>query len=146
MASSLCEVGLPAGVDLRQSFIRGDEVYTAAEDEAGTITVKRYRLVRRESGRALQTALPRGAGLELLDPPPGFRELLARELALGAKSPAEAASGDPAPVKTFRVRVRRRDGPQARTLTVQAESVQGARARALARAGSGWEIGDVEEA
>ena len=44
-ASSLCEVGLPAGVDLRQSFIRGDEVYTAAEDEAGTITVKRYRLM-----------------------------------------------------------------------------------------------------
>ncbi len=93
----------------------------------------------------LQAALPGGVGLELLVPPPAFRELLARELALGAKSPAEAVSRDPALVKTFRVRVRRRDGPQARILTVQAESVQGARARALARAGSGWEIGDMEE-
>ncbi len=121
------------------------QVIFPARDGRPEITVQAAVSRRRAVPPGLQSSLPGGVGLKLLDPPPGFRELLARELALGAKSPAEAASGNPVPVKTFRVRVRRRDGPRSRILTVQAESVQGARARALARAGSGWKIGDVEE-
>ena len=91
--------------------------------------------------KPIKNTRPGGVGLELLDPPPGFRELLARELALAAELPEQAA-----PVETFRVRVRRRGGSRYRTLTVQAESVQGARACALERVGSDWEIGDEEEA
>ncbi len=121
------------------------QVIFPARDGRSEITVEAGVARRRAVPPGLQSALPGGVGLELLDPPPDFRELLARELALAAEIPAEAASGDPECVKTFRVRVRRRDGPQYRILTVQAESVQGARARALARAGSGWKIGDVEE-
>lgn len=41
----LGEVELPEGVTLRASFIEGDAVYTPVEDEAGTIRVKRFRLV-----------------------------------------------------------------------------------------------------
>lgn len=38
-------VPLPDRVTLQNAFIEGDAVYTPVEDEAGTITVKRYRLV-----------------------------------------------------------------------------------------------------
>ncbi len=38
-------VALPDGVTLREAYIEGDAVYTPVEDEAGTIMVKRYRLV-----------------------------------------------------------------------------------------------------
>ena len=44
----LGEVEFPSAVfeeDISVPFIRGDELYTAIEDEAGTIMVKRYRLV-----------------------------------------------------------------------------------------------------
>jgi len=41
----LGEVELPNGVDLSPSFIQDDELYTTIEDDAGTIMVKRYRLV-----------------------------------------------------------------------------------------------------
>ena len=117
------------------------QVIFPARDGRPEITAEAGVARRRAVPPGLQSALPGGVGLELLNPPLDFRELLARELALAAEWEAEAA-----PVKTFRVRVRRRDGPQYRTLTVQAESVQGARARALARAGSSWKISDVEEA
>jgi hypothetical protein len=44
----LGEVEFPSAVlevDLSVPFIHGNELYTAIEDEAGTIMVKRYRLV-----------------------------------------------------------------------------------------------------
>ncbi len=120
------------------------QVIFPARDGRPEITAEAGVARRRALTPGQQLPLPGGVGLELLDPPPGFRELLARVLALAAELPAEAESGDPACVKTFKVRVRRRDG-SFRILTVQAENVQGARARALARAGSSWNITDVEE-
>jgi hypothetical protein len=41
----LGEVQFPVGVDLWPSFIRDAELYAVVEDDAGTIMVKRYRLV-----------------------------------------------------------------------------------------------------
>ena len=48
-------------------------------------------------------------------------------------------------VRTFRVRVSPRDKPGSRVITVRSESLHGARARALARAGRGWKIADIQE-
>lgn len=95
----------------------------------------------------LQSSVPGGVGLEVLDPPRQFQELVASHIDPGAeKEPpraAEANSGSS--VRTFRVRVKQRDKPNARIITVRSETLHGARARALARAGRGWQIADIQE-
>ncbi|HEY5657678.1 MAG TPA: PilZ domain-containing protein [Myxococcota bacterium] len=103
---------------------------------------------RRESPPRLQASVPGGLGLELVDAPPAFLELAARR----AEQPEDASGGtDVAPpagaavVRTFRVRVAPRDKPGSRVITVRSESLHGARARALAQAGRGWKIQDIQE-
>ena len=46
--------------------------------------------------------------------------------------------------RSFRVRLAAHGRSQPRTLTVQATSLAAARARALAQAGAGWKITEVE--
>jgi len=99
----------------------------------------------------LQSSVPGGVGLELLDPPAGYRELLetfrtrdADEAAQEPELPEVARSG-PTGVRTYRVRLVERDKPNARVVTVRAENVQGARARALTRVGRDWKIADIQE-
>lgn len=41
----LGEVELPQGVSFSRIFIDGDTFLTPAEDDAGTVVVKRYRIV-----------------------------------------------------------------------------------------------------
>jgi hypothetical protein len=43
------------------------------------------------------------------------------------------------------VRLIQRGKPNANVFTVRSESLQGARARALARAGRDWKIADIQE-
>lgn len=97
----------------------------------------------------LQSAVPGGVGLVVIDPPAGFQEMVARGAASGAPEaapePSEVPSGAPAGIRTFRVRMIERDKPNARVFTVRSESLHGARARALARAGHGWKIADIQE-
>ena len=94
----------------------------------------------------LQSSVPGGVGLELIDPPETFQQLVPcgpdpTEAAAPRQSEAPSNPG----VRTFRVRVKQRDKPNARIITVRSESVHGARARALARAGQGWQIADIQE-
>ena len=92
----------------------------------------------------LRSTVPEGLGLELLDPPAAFRELL------------DSAGRDPEPghandershrgIRTFRIRLIRRDTSDWRVMTVRSESAAGARARALARVGPAWKIADLQE-
>ena len=57
------------------------------------------------------------------------------------KRDAAAGSG----IRTFRVRLIQPGKPNASVFTVRSESLQGARARALARAGRDWKIADIQE-
>ncbi len=59
-------------------------------------------------------------------------------------APKEDA-GTGAGIRTFRVRLIQPGKPNASVFTVRSESLQGARARALARAGRLWKIADIQE-
>ena len=48
-------------------------------------------------------------------------------------------------IRTFRVRLTQPGKPNANVVTVRSESMQGARARAVARAGRQWKIAEIEE-
>jgi hypothetical protein len=91
--------------------------------------------------------VPEGLGLELLNPPPEFRELLARYVGPVSEREPEQTNGgqrDQA-IRTFRVRVAQRGTPNSRVLTVRSQSPAGARARALVQAGRDWKIADIQE-
>lgn len=94
----------------------------------------------------LQSEVPGGVGLEVLDPSAAFRELIAAHEP-AAEAGAAARSGPPSSpgIRTFRVRLMERDKPNSQVITVRSESVEGARARALARAGRGWKITVIQE-
>jgi hypothetical protein len=89
--------------------------------------------------------VPGGVGLELIDPPAAFRDLMAGQAQAEPLEPPEVPPAGAAAVRTFRVRVSQRDKPGSRVITVRSESLHGARARALARAGRGWKIADIQE-
>jgi hypothetical protein len=95
----------------------------------------------------LQSSVPGGVGLEVIDPPRSFQEFVASRIEPGAKAASSRAPQEKAGsgVRTFRVRVKQRDKPNSRIITVRSESLHGARARALARAGRGWQIADIQE-
>ena len=48
-------------------------------------------------------------------------------------------------MRTFRVRLTQPGKSQASVFTVRSESMQGARARVLTRAGRQWKIADIQE-
>ncbi|GAF72033.1 unnamed protein product [marine sediment metagenome] len=120
-------------------------VFSAAGDQP-EVTVEAGVARERQIAPHLQATTPGGLGLELLNPPPGFRELLARELAEEANAeatqPQAAAAGMQ---RTFRVRVTELGKRNSRIVTIRSESLQGARAQALARAGRGWRVTEVQE-
>ncbi len=93
----------------------------------------------------LQASVPEGVGLEILDPPPEFQELL--EHALDSETDDEADGGKRlAPtLRVFRIRVKERGKPNSRVLTVRSHSADGARAQALSRTGRGWQVADIQE-
>jgi hypothetical protein len=118
-------------------------------DQRPAITIRARVARHREVPRLLQSSVSAGVGLEILEAPPAFTDLLAEELAQvpAEPGPARPAPGDaPPPVRTFRVRLTEPGKPRSRIVTVHAQNKQGARARALARAGRGWKIADVDEA
>jgi hypothetical protein len=103
---------------------------------------------QRRAPPRLQASVPGGIGLELIDPPAAFQDLVARRTGQAAAEPQEPRGSGPtgaAAVRTFRVRVSQRGEPGSRVITVRSESLHGARARALTRAGRGWKIADIQE-
>ncbi len=103
---------------------------------------------KRHTPPRLQSSVPSGVGLEVIDPPAAYLTLVERSAASGGvqdgdapKEEAAAGSG----IRTFRVRMIQRGKPNANVFTVRSETLQGARARALARAGRDWKIADIQE-
>ncbi len=160
-----CE--LVVGEDRYPAIVRdisptGRFVQTRAKPEAGSVVDVIFAAqggqpeIRVEAGVArhrivpprLQGSVQGGVGIELLSPPPEFQELVARGVGDASGGEAESPPGDAAKsqsIRTFHVRVKQRDKPNARVLTVRSESAAGARARALAQAGRGWMIADIQE-
>jgi hypothetical protein len=95
----------------------------------------------------LQAEIQSGIGLEILGRPPAYLALTTR--VVSPKSSADGASSlgagseELAP-RSYRVRLAAHGRSHPRTLTVQATSIQAARARALTQAGAGWKITEVE--
>ena len=103
---------------------------------------------KRHTPPRLQSSVPSGVGLEVIDPPPAYLTLVERSATSGGVKDAEGLKEDAAAgsgIRTFRVRLTQRGKPNANVLTVRSESLQGARARALARAGRDWKIADIQE-
>lgn len=107
-------------------------------------SVARARIVPRR----LQSSVPGGVGLELIDQSPAFQELLVRRVgdtAGGPEPDKSANSPSDKVIRTYRVRVTQRGKPNSRVLTVRSQNAQGARARALVQAGRDWKIADIQE-
>jgi hypothetical protein len=82
-----------------------------------------------------------GLGLEVDNPPPTLAPLL---VAAGFTGGSPAAIGEPS-LRSFLVKLVALAGGRTQTIRVNAHGKEGARSRALARAGKGWKIGEVCE-
>jgi hypothetical protein len=101
---------------------------------------------KRIAPNGLQSHTPGGIGLELLNPPPELTALLEGNLPKSGSQESAGDGGSTAPVsKTFRVRLKEKAQSNFKVLTVRGENSQAARSRALARAGTGWIVADVQE-
>jgi hypothetical protein len=119
----------------------------AASDDLPAIEVEARVARKRITPPRLQSSVPSGVGLEVIDPSDAYYTLVERSVASGIqvgevpKEEVPAQSG----IRTFRVRLTQPGKPNANVFTVRSETLQGARARALARAGRQWKIADIQE-
>ena len=119
----------------------------AAKDDLPEIDVEARVARKRNTPPRLQSSVPSGVGLEVIDPSDAYFALVERSVVSGVqvgeapKEEVPVAAG----VRTFRVRLIQPGKPNASVFTVRSESMQGARARALARAGRLWKIADIQE-
>ena len=137
-------------------------VQTRAKPEPNTVVELIFRAqgahpeIRVEAGVArervvssqLQTAVPDGIGLELLDRPDGLEALLASTVGpepVASESRPKTDGPSDRAIRSFRIKVTQRDAPNSRVLTVQCENPESARAQALARVGRGWKIVRIQE-
>jgi hypothetical protein len=119
----------------------------AAKDDLPAIDVEARVARKRNTPPRLQQSVPSGVGLEVIDPSDAYFKLVEHSVASGVqvgeapKEKAPVAAG----IRTFRVRLIQPGKPNANVFTVRSESMQGARARALSRAGRLWKIADIQE-
>ncbi len=119
----------------------------AAKDDLPAIEVEARVARKRNTPPRLQSSVPSGVGLEVIDPSDAYYTLVERSVASGVQvgeAPKEEVPAG-AGMRTFRVRLIQPGKPNANVFTVRSESMQGARARALARAGRQWKIADIQE-
>lgn len=83
-----------------------------------------------------------GLGLEVIEAGSGLGALLA---GAGFATAAPAPVGEAASLHPFRVKLTALSGGRTQTIALRAPSVQGARSRALTRAGAGWKVSEVCE-
>jgi hypothetical protein len=124
----------------------GTSVEVLIQVDAGSQPIRvRARVARQKAVPSNLTSVAQGGvGLQVLEAPPSYYAALEQH--------AGEASGPippPTPVpaarsrvneERYRVRVKQTDGPRSRILDIRAESLERARARALAEVGKGWEI------
>lgn len=130
-------------VQTRVRSATGDELELVfpAEGERAELRVN-ARVVRLDRLSAhFATSGAGGLGLEVVRPPHGLAPLL---VSAGFTSGSPASAGDTA-LKPYRVKLVAIAGGRTQTIRVNAPGKEGARSRALARAGKGWKIGEVCE-
>ncbi len=137
-------------IQTRAKAVAGSDVKVvfAAQGEQPEIHVDARVARQRIVPPRLQGLVHGGVGLEFVSPPPEFQELVAPGVRAALDEEAECSTGDAVKgpsIRTFRVRVKQRDKPNARVLTVRSESAACARARALTQVGLCWLIADVQE-
>ena len=81
-----------------------------------------------------------GLGIEVLDSPSGFEPLLSGAGFTGVPAPVAEAE-----LRPFRVKLVPLTGGATQMIRVNAPGKDGARSRALARAGRGWKVTEVAE-
>jgi hypothetical protein len=119
----------------------------AAKDDLPAIEVEARVARKRNTPPRLQSQVPSGVGLEVIDPSDAYYALVERSVASGVQdgeAPKEEVPAG-AGIRTFRVRLTQPGKAKASVFTVRSESMQGARARALSRAGRHWKIADIQE-
>lgn len=130
LPNSVVEVRFPATAGLPSFCI-----------EAG---VARHRNVHPR----LQAEVQSGVGLEILGRSADYLAFASRVVAPKSGIDAVAGNGptaaDEQAPRSFRVRLAAHGRSQPRTITVQATGMAAARARALAQAGAGWKVTQVE--
>lgn len=131
------------------------------ELKLGSVLVEAEAVWHRRVPQQLRSVSEGGVGLRIRNAPETYYTLLAeaagvtsvtrQTTAPATRSAKPAASPKPAARRTvtdaeqrYRARVKRVDGPRSRTLEVRASSEQQARERALAEAGDGWQIAELE--
>ena len=82
-----------------------------------------------------------GLGLEVIHAPSGLAPLLAQ----AGFATAPAAAPADSKMRAYRVKLVAIAGGRTQTVRVNAPGKEGARSRALARAGKGWKVGEVCE-
>jgi uncharacterized protein (TIGR02266 family) len=127
------------------------DVELNAPEAQRSIPVQGKVVWRRVVPHQLRSMARGGMGVQIQHADESFYMLLARwmrtELPVpNAVPPRRApASAVPPELPSWRVRVRAVAGPRTRTLTVEAESSEGAREAALRHAGDGWRVLQVEK-
>jgi uncharacterized protein (TIGR02266 family) len=127
------------------------DVELNAPEERRSIPLQGKVVWRRVVPHQLRSMARGGMGVQIERADESFYVLLARwmrtELPVPSAAPAPRASAAALPTELpgWRVRVRAVAGPRTRTLTVEAESSQGAREAALRHAGDGWRVLQVEK-
>jgi len=119
----------------------------AAKDDLPGVDVEARVARKRNTPPRLQSSVPSGVGLEVIDPSDAYFALVEQSVASGVQGGEAVQEEAPssAGLRTFRVRLTQPGKSNATVFTVRSESMQGARARALSRAGRLWKIADIQE-
>jgi hypothetical protein len=130
-------------VQTRVRAAAGDEIELVfpAEGERAELRVDAHVIRLDRLSAHFATAGAGGLGLEVVRPPRGLAPLLVEA---GFPSGPAAPAADVA-LRTFRVKLVALAGGRTQTIRVNAPGKEGARSRALARAGKGWKVGEVCE-
>jgi hypothetical protein len=130
-------------VQTRVRAAAGDEIELVfpAEGERAELRVDAHVIRIDRLSAHFATAGAGGLGLEVVQPPRGLVPLLV-EAGFPSGLPAPAAD---VALRIFRVKLVALAGGRTQTIRVNAPGKEGARSRALARAGKGWKVGEVCE-
>jgi len=118
----------------------------SAHDGGSAFEVRARVVRRRRVPQNLQSYEAPGIGLQVIEPPAEFGKLaVGGKLEAGAVEPEEESPPANA-LPLFHLRLRQTGSPRSRTLRVEAEDEDAARAKAANQLASGWEIVEIQRA